>query len=425
MDSLMVKNLFDGKNIIVGITGSISAYKSLLLIRELHRLGAKVHPVLTPSAVHFVTPLSVSNLSKSQIIVDMFDMEVQRSGAWHIELAHLCDLMIVAPATATTIAKIANGICDNSLVTLATALPKHTPLLVAPAMDTSMWLNPATQRNVETLQNNGVIVIPPDYGELSSGYIGEGRLPTTQVLLDYIETYLYFKENGLEKATQLRNKFKRLNILVTAGPTYEKIDDVRFIGNFSSGKMGYALAAQSRILGAKVKLISGPTKIDMFHNIGVIPVTSAQEMYSKVMEYYDHSDVVVMASAVADFTPSEKFLGKFKKEKTKELVLKLKRTVDILGELGTKKQNQILVGFALEDSKTGLKNAWRKLLAKNCDMIVLNYFDKMYSGFDSDLNTITILGFANEDELFVADFPPMSKNLCSLVILEQIASLIN
>lgn len=418
------KDLFVGKNIIVGITGSISAYKSLFLIRELVRRGASVFPILTPSATHFVAPLSAGNLAKSSPIVDMFDPEIQRSGAWHINLVHQCDLMIIAPATATTIGKLAHGICDNSLVTLATALPSNVPLLVAPAMDTSMWENPATRRNVEILRNDGIVIIPPSYGELSSGHIGEGRLPETQVLLDYIEAYLFFKEIGLEREKELRNKLSDKSILVTAGPTYEKIDEVRFIGNFSSGKMGFALAVQSHILGAKVKLISGPTKIEMQHNVETIKVTSASEMYEAVMNHFPTSEIVFMASAVADFTPKEKFTGKFKKEFSKELMLKLTRTVDILGELGKHKQNQFLVGFALEDSANGLTNAWRKLVKKNCDMIVLNYFDKEQSGFGGDYNTITLIGFANETELFIDEFPPMSKNLCSLVILEKVASIL-
>ncbi|ROL56993.1 bifunctional phosphopantothenoylcysteine decarboxylase/phosphopantothenate--cysteine ligase CoaBC [Bacteroidetes/Chlorobi group bacterium Naka2016] len=418
-------NVFEGKKIILGITGSIAAYKSLLLIRELVRRGAIVYPVLTPTALHFVTPITVSNLARNEVIVDMFDSEIQRKGAWHIDLVHQCDLMIIAPATASTIGKIANGICDNALATLATALPKGIPLLVAPAMDSSMYENPTTQRNIEILKNDGVFIIPPSYGELSSGLFGEGRLPEIPALMDYIETYLYFKEIGLGKANEIRQRISNKKVLITAGPTYEKIDDVRFISNFSSGKMGFALAKQCQILGAQVKLISGPTHIELHHNIEMTKVTSAKEMFDEVAKHYSDVDIVFMASAVADFTPIEPFSGKFKKERAESLEIKLRRTVDILGFLGKEKKNQLLVGFALEDTANGLTNAWRKLIQKNCDMIVLNYFDKEKSGFGGNFNTMTLLGFASENELFIEDFPPMSKNLCALIILNKLASIIN
>jgi phosphopantothenoylcysteine decarboxylase/phosphopantothenate--cysteine ligase len=424
MDNQKAFNIFNKKKIIVGITGSIAAYKSLLLIRELTRKGANVFPVMTPSAANFVTPLSVSNLAKSQVAIDMFAPEVQRSGAWHIDLVSNADLMIIAPATATTIAKIANGICDNSLVTVATALPKDIPLIISPAMDTSMWENPITQRNVKILEEIGVVIIPPAVGELSSGHFGEGRLPEIPVLLDYIETCLFFKEIGKNHQSITKSKLKGKKVLLTAGPTIEKIDDVRFISNFSSGKMGLSLANKSHILGAQVTLIAGPTKLQTHHNIEVVKVESSSEMYEKVIEYYAKNDIVIMASAVADYTPASKFTGKVKKDTADELNIKLKRTKDILEELGKRKKSQFLVGFALEDSSTGLKNAWRKLVQKNCDMIVLNYFDKEHSGFGGDENTITLLGFESNDELFIHEYPPMDKNLCAMIILERISQML-
>ncbi len=425
MNKQAYKNIFEGKKILVGITGSIAAYKSLFLIRELCRCGAKVFPVLTPSATHFVTELTIANLSKNPVAVEMFDSNIQKHGAWHIDLVHQCDLMIIAPATASTIGKIANGICDSTLVTLATALPRNIPLLVSPAMDTTMWEHPATQNNIKKLKSMGIVIIPPSVGELSSGHFGEGRFPEVPVLLDYIETYLYFKEGKLDKLTKVKSKLNGKNILITSGPTYEKIDDVRYISNFSTGKMGHSLAIQSHILGANVNLISGPTKLDMLHNINITRIESAQDMYEKVLENFEKTDILIMASAVADFTPINKLTGKFKKESSEELILHLKKTIDILGKFGKmKKQKQILVGFALEESSTGLKNAWKKLLNKNCDIIALNYFDREFSGFADDFNTITLIGFENEDQMFIEEYPPLSKNICSVIILEKVISLI-
>lgn len=419
------KNIFFGKKIILGITGSIAAYKSLLLIRELQRKGAEIFPILTPAATNFVTPLSVSNLAKNQVAIDMFDPDLQKKGAWHIDLVHQADLMIIAPATASTIAKIANGICDNALVTLATALPGNIPLLVAPAMDTSMWINPTTQNNLRKLKNNGAIIIPPATGELSSGLIGEGRLPEVPAMVDYIETFLYFKETGLDNYKNLISRFSNKNILITSGPTFEKIDDIRYISNFSTGKMGFSLAIQAKILGANVNLISGPTSQELYHDINLSKIQSAQDLYDKVIENYTNSNIIIMASAVADFTPEQKIHGKFKKEEADELLLKLVRTKDILYEIGQlKKKSQILVGFALESSKSGFINAWKKLVHKNCDMIVLNYFDRPYSGFGENFNTVTTLHFENDSELVIEDLPTMSKNLCALVILEKISKLL-
>ncbi len=418
-------SIFESKNIVLGICGSIAAYKSLFLIRELKCRKANVFPVLTPAATNFITTLTVSNLSNNTIAVDMFDPDIQKKGAWHIDLVQSCDLMIIAPATASTIGKIANGICDNSLVTLATALPRTTPLLLAPAMDTSMLQNPVTQENIQKLEKLGFIVIPPAVGELSSGHYGEGRLPETEVLLDYIETYLYFKKFGLDKATQIKKKLTGKNFLVTAGPTCEKIDDVRFISNFSSGKMGYAIAAQANILGANVVLVSGPTKLEMHHKVETFRVISSAEMFDVVSQNFYNSDVVIMSAAVADWTPVEIFKGKLKKDKRETINLKLKKTTDILYKLGqNKKQTQILVGFALESKQNGLKNAWEKLRRKNCDIIVLNYFDEMQSGFGFDTNKITLIGFTNREEMYIEEYPLASKNICSLIILDKIAQLL-
>ncbi|MCX7879842.1 MAG: bifunctional phosphopantothenoylcysteine decarboxylase/phosphopantothenate--cysteine ligase CoaBC [Ignavibacteria bacterium] len=417
-------SIFNGKNIILGITGSIAAYKALLLIRELVKLGANVFPVLTPSATHFVTPLSAGNLSKQNVILDMFDINIQFGGAWHINLVHSCDMMVIAPCTASTLGKIANGICDNSLVTLATALTSDIPLLIAPAMDTSMYLNPSTQKNLTILQNNGAIIIPPDKGELSSGLVGEGRLPEIPVLLDYIETYLFLSKTEQNLANKLKTKLRNKKILITAGPTYEKIDDVRFIGNYSSGRMGYSLAAVGSILGADVHLVSGPTSLKMHHNVETSYVENSDDMYEIVVDSFPEVDIAILSAAVADFKPFEKIKGKIKKEKTEKLTLELIQTKDILKKLGTLKKNQILVGFALEEEDNGLKNAWRKMTSKGADMIVLNFLDKQESGFQTENNTITILNFQSDDVMNINTYETMSKNLCSVVIYSEISNLL-
>jgi len=423
MGQKTTNNVFSGKKIIVGITGSIAAYKALFLIRELVRMGAEVFPVLTPSATNFVTDLTASNLSRNTAIVDMFDRTYQNQGAWHINLVHKCDLMIIAPCSATTLGKIANGICDNALVTLATALPKQVPLLIAPAMDTSMWENQATQRNVKTLLEQGIVIIPPAKGELSSGLYGEGRLPDLPVLLDYIQTYLYLAEINPERKDNLL-KIKGKNILISAGPTQEKIDDVRFISNFSSGKMGYAIASSACSLGGNVTLVSGPSCLTVEHNLNFVKVVSADDMFRMLKDEFDKNRIVIMSSAVADFTPKIKTSGKIKKEKQKELILNLVKTPDILFELGKQKTNQILVGFALEESSVGLLNAWKKMRDKNCDLMVLNYLDRELSGFAGDFNTITILKFKSENEMNVNYYEPMEKSLCALKILEEIGELL-
>jgi phosphopantothenoylcysteine decarboxylase/phosphopantothenate--cysteine ligase len=418
-------NIFENKRILVGITGSIAAYKGLFLIRELVKKGAIVNVVMTPSATNFITPISAMNLSKNPVAIDMFNLESQTSGAWHIHLVQECDLMIIAPCTASTIGKIANGICDNSLVTLATALPKHKPLLIAPAMDFSMWLNSATQRNIRLLKEYGIVVIPPEEGELSSGLEGEGRLPETQVLLDYIETYLHLYS---EKEQQTLGKVQKINgkkVLITAGPTYERIDDVRFIGNFSSGKMGFAIAEVAAMFGANVTLIAGPTKLNPPSNVTYVPIESANEMYREVLNYFTKQDIIIMSAAVADFKPISNLKGKLKKESVGgRLKIELEQTEDILLAIGKrKKANQILVGFALEETRYSNQNALKKLQQKNCDILVLNFLDKPNSGFQSDLNTIVIYKQARKGSLEVETLPPMSKLRCGLEILRSVIEL--
>jgi phosphopantothenoylcysteine decarboxylase/phosphopantothenate--cysteine ligase len=473
---------FKGKKILLGVTGSIAAYKSPLLVRELIKAGAEVNVIMTPSSVNFVTPMVLSNLSRNPVWIEMFDESAQRGGAWHIQTAHECDAMIIAPASATTIGKLANGICDNALVTIATALPKNIPLLIAPAMDFTMLDNPATQKNIKQLSDWGYTIIPPDEGQLSSGLTGRGRLPDTKVLMDYIqqaiigtkkeftvnevsnnepslnqeiktddknqsndkqklkdalEKSVFNLQDGADKTKWqadlefelLKSKFnntelnilKNKKVIITAGPTIEKIDEVRFISNFSSGKMGYALAETCKNLGMNVTLISGKVNLEVPNGIKVINVISADEMYERTIELKNDYDIAILSAAVADYTPKNKFEGKIKKDSENfSLNLELEKTKDILSELGkAKKENQILVGFALE-FENEIENGWKKLKDKKCNFIVLNSVNKPDSGFGGDMNTITLLNDKGQRE----DFEPMSKISCSVVIMNSLSNYI-
>jgi len=464
-----MKKLLEKKKILVGITGSIAAYKTLFLIRDLVKYGADVHAILTPSAVNFVAPMTIANLTKNRVLIDMFDESSQSGGAWHIELVHSCDLMIIAPCSASTLGKIANGICDNALVTLAVALPKGIPMLIAPAMDYSMLLHPTTQRNIKQIESDGAVIIPPEEGELSSGLTGPGRLPDNEVLLqeifkalkienkksetksetpkdvkysienikDAVEKSAFTLEDAVEKDkwtaefefTKLRQELgledsfnlKGKKILITAGPTYEKIDDIRFIGNHSSGRMGFALAEAALMLGAEVYLVTGPVELTASEKVHRFDVTSAEEMYTKSVEIFEKTDIAILSAAVADFTPKITHEGKLKKSEIGEnYTIELIKTKDILAELSkTKKVNQKVVGFALE-SANEIENGWKKMKEKNCDMIVVNSANKPQSGFHGTDNTITILT-RNGSEL---PFPPMSKVVCSIEILKIAASLV-
>ena len=522
-------------NILIGISGSIAAYKSTLLVREIlkntaHGGNHDVRVVMTPSATRFIPALTLQNLSKNPVAVEMFDEASQSGGSWHIHLARWCDAMLIAPCSATTLGKLAHGICDTALATVALALPPKKPLLIAPAMDTEMWIHPATQRNCALLRSDGAYIIPPAEGELASGFVGAGRLPETDVLVNTLFAALgappfkrFEEKNVLERmndegqqtserrtfpqqaspqvpveafetynkrfdsfAAQLDpqapskpqppsdplndalgktvvnlqegaeagkfdaelelTKLKReqrgesasaksessvdvgavpfpfagKTVLITAGPTYEKIDDVRFIGNYSSGKMGFALAEEAARYGAKVTLVSGPVALEASPKVQRVDVESAREMFDEVMKRRAEADVVILAAAVADFTPMEKHDGKIKKEDTGDiLTLRLAKTPDILAAVGAvKSDTQIVVGFALE-ARNHLDNARKKLTAKRADMIVLNALGNPQSGFDVDENTITILTQSGAPR----DFPPMPKTECARVILREAASL--
>ncbi|MCU0423286.1 MAG: bifunctional phosphopantothenoylcysteine decarboxylase/phosphopantothenate--cysteine ligase CoaBC [Bacteroidia bacterium] len=369
--------MLKGKKILLGITGSIAAYKSAILVRLLVKAGAEVKVIMSESAGDFVTPLTLSTLSKHPVY---HSFVLNEQGEWtnHVELGLWADLFIIAPATANTIAKMANGICDNLL--LATYLSARCKVYVAPAMDLDMYAHPATQNTLKTLQGFGNIIIPPASGELASGLSGTGRMQEPEFIVAYLQ-------NTQTVSTALTGK----KVLVTAGPTYESIDPVRFIGNHSSGKMGIALAEMLVRHGAEVTLICGPTDIPVTEpQVKRIDVTSAEEMYQKTVKEFSKCTIAIMSAAVADYTPEKVSITKIKKSGD-ELHLKLRKTKDILAELGTRKtKKQFLVGFALETNNE-VEHAKQKLNKKNLDFIVLNSLKDSGAGFAHATNKISII----------------------------------
>lgn len=366
-----------GKHIILGITGSIAAYKAAILVRLLVKEGAEVKVVMTPLAKEFITPLTLATLSKNPILVDFFNPE---NGDWnsHVDLGLWADLYLIAPASANTIAKMANGVADNLLLT--TYLSAKCPVMVAPAMDLDMYNHPATQKNIRTIQGYGNIVIEAATGELASGLTGKGRMEEPEnILLSVIN----FFSKG--------NKFSNIKVLVTSGPTFEPIDPVRFIGNHSSGKMGTSIAESLAKQGADVIFITGPAKvIPTDSRIKVISVGTAKEMCSAVLEKFPSVDIAIMAAAVADYTPASVSKSKIKRV-SDDLTIKLQSTQDIAASLGKiKRKNQLLVGFALETDKE-FDNATKKLKSKNLDIIVLNSLKDKGAGFGYDTNKVTII----------------------------------
>lgn len=366
-----------GKNILLGVTGGIAAYKSANLTRLLVKQGANVKIVMTPAAKQFITPLTLATLSQNPILVDFFNPE---NGEWnsHVKLGIWADAMVVAPATANTIAKMANGIADNLLTT--SYLSAKCPVFVAPAMDLDMYAHPTTQRNIEALRSVGNIIVDAEDGELASGLNGKGRMAEPETIIGVVDDYF-------SKKQRLSGK----SILITAGPTYEKIDPVRFIGNYSSGKMGFALAEVAAREGANVTLVCGPTKLTIDNpNVNRIDVESAQQMYDACKKHFPKCDAAIMSAAVADYRPAKQCGQKMKKS-DKSFSLELEATPDIAKSLGEiKKPGQMLVGFALE-TENGLNNAKEKLQKKNLDFIVLNNANEKGAGFNSDTNHITII----------------------------------
>lgn len=375
--------MLQGKKIAVGVSGSIAAYKSAILIRLLVQEGAEVKVIMTESASWFISPLTLSTLSKNQVVESL-----STGGNWndHVGLGLWADLLLIAPATANTIAKMAQGICDNML--LATYLSSKCPVWIAPAMDLDMWSHAATQRNVALLENDSVVVLEPNSGELASGLIGQGRMKEPEEILDSLKLYFH-SYNDLVGTTAV----------VTAGPSYEAIDPVRFIGNRSSGKMGVAIAEELANRGAMVKLVLGPSQVNTNHpNIVTIQVESAQQMMEAVEKYQDECDVFVMSAAVADFKPESQANRKIKKS-SDTIDLRLVKTPDIASRVGTsKKQGQILIGFALETDNE-LENARTKRVKKNMDLIVLNSLKNKGSGFGYDTNQVTLISETTETEL--------------------------
>jgi len=369
--------MLTGKKIIVAVTGSIAAYKTAYLIRLLVQEHAEVKVVMTYASKDFITPLTLSTLSKNPVLCEPFEPQ---SGAWnsHVELGLWADMMLVAPVTANTLAKMSNGIADNYLLTVY--LSARCPIVFAPAMDLDMYNHPLTKSNILKLQSLGHTLIEPQTGELASGLSGAGRMEEPENILNFVIGH--FKR---------KNDLKGKKVLISAGPTHEAIDPVRYIGNHSSGKMGFALAQAAAARGAEVVLISGPTNMSVKHlSIHRVDVISAQQMYDACLKHFNKCDITIMAAAVADFTPEKPANQKIKK-KDSLLEIKLKPTKDILAEMGaTKKTDQILVGFALETDQE-LVNARNKLDNKKLDLIVLNSLKDVGAGFDKPTNKITIL----------------------------------
>tara|TARA_Y100000589_G_scaffold243537_1_gene231155 strand:- start:15061 stop:16263 length:1203 start_codon:yes stop_codon:yes gene_type:complete len=369
--------MLEGKKILIGVSGSIAAYKIAYLVRALKKLQAEVKVIMTTSASHFIGPLTLSTLSENPVYSNFYD---EGSGEWtnHVELGMWADLMLVAPASANTLSKMANGLCDNLLI--ATYLSAKCPVWFAPAMDLDMYKHPSTVKNIESLIQFGNRCVKPNYGELASGLIGKGRMEEPEEIVNLMSSYFLEKDD-----------FKGKKVVVTAGPTHESFDPVRFIGNNSSGKMGIAIADEFSFRGADVTLVCGPSSVECSSaTVNRINVTSASEMYDAVFSKKSDFDIAVMAAAVADYTPKETFKDKLKK-KEGDLSIKLIRTQDILKSLGhQKKPGQVLVGFAME-TENEFENATKKLESKNADFIVLNSLNDRGAGFKSDTNKVTFI----------------------------------
>ena len=391
-----------GKKILLGITGGIAAYKTPILVRLLKKAGAETKVVLTENAKEFVTPLSLSTVSENPVLSKFKDDDENWNN--HVELGLWCDLMLICPATANSLYKMANGNCDNLLI--ATYLSCKSKIFFAPAMDLDMYKHKSTKQSIEKLISFGNILIPPDSGELASGLVGEGRLPEPKSIVDFLIAHY-------SKNLPLKNK----KVLITAGPTLEPIDPVRFISNHSSGKMGYRLAEEAKRLGASVCLISGPSNETLNENsIDLVRVRTSDEMEKAVMSRFQNSDIVIMAAAISDYTPILYSDKKIKKESgSKDFSIDFKKTNDILFNLGKLKKNQLLIGFALENDNE-IENAKKKLKAKNLDIIILNSLNDEGAAFGHDTNKVTII----DDNLKVNHYDLKSKRFVAKDIFEYI-----
>ena len=411
-----------GKKIVLGISGGIAAYKSAYLLRLLIKEGAEVQVVMTPNGKEFITPATLAALSGKPVVWEFF---AANTGEWHshVDLGLWADLMIVAPATASTIAKMANGVADNMLIT--TYLSAKEPVMVAPAMDLDMYAHPTTQRNLDTLKRDGVIVLDSPQGELASGLSGKGRMMEPERILEEVKRF--FGENASEDMGVGRGKedFRGKKVLITAGPTHEKIDPVRFIGNHSSGKMGFAIAEELAARGAgEVVVVSGPVNVTPPTNpsIKTLRVETTEEMLEAVKKEYKTVDIAVFAAAVADYRPVDYCERKIKREEDEILTITLERNPDIALEMGKlKRRGQLNIGFALE-THDGQRNAAKKLAKKNLDAIVLNPAGEKDAGFNADTNRITILR-AGEDK--AQELPLMSKKDCAGRIADVISEMMN
>lgn len=397
--------MFKGKNIVLGVTGGIAAYKSVDLISRLKKRGADVSCIMTNSAQEFITPLTLRTISQNPVYYDMFS-EKRLASVEHIALADRADLFMVVPATANVIGKISCGIADDLLTT--TIMATKAPVLFAPAMNVNMYENPIVQENIERLKRLGYFFIEPEEGFLACGYEGKGRLAEPEVIID-------FAEELIVKEKPLAGK----KVLVTAGPTCESIDPVRYISNHSTGKMGIAIARQARLLGAEVVLVSGPASYRKTTGINIVNVQTALEMRDAVLGYYSDCNIVIKAAAVADYRPKHKANDKIKKQPG-DMSLELERNPDILAELGQKKENQILVGFAAE-TKDMLKYAAEKVKVKNLDFIVANDLTKPGAGFAGDTNMVTFI-FADGR---MKELPLLSKEETAREIIYETIKLLN
>ncbi len=399
-------NSLKGKKIILGITGSIAAYKSCYIIRGLIKLGAEVQVVITPSGKEFITPITLSALTGKPVISDFF---AQRDGSWnsHVDLGLWADAMLIAPASASTIGKIANGIADNILIT--TYLSAKAPVFIAPAMDLDMFAHPSTQKNLNALRSYGNFIIEPATGELASHLVGKGRMEEPEVIIQCLADYFAAKDGDLQGKT----------IMITAGPTYEKIDPVRFVGNYSTGKMGFSLADECASRGANVLLVTGPVQQKTkYGNIHRYDVESADQMYAVAVGLFEKSDAAILSAAVADFTIERPGAEKIKREGD-ELTLRLKPTKDIAAFLGrTKKSGQVVAGFALETTNEQ-QHAEDKLDRKNLDFIVLNSLNDKGAGFGYDTNKVSII-----DENGKTDYPLRTKSEVAKDIIDRLAVLL-
>ena len=395
-------SILSGKKILLGISGGIAAYKTPNLVRSFIKQGAEVKVVMTDSAKEFVTPLSLSTVSNNPVFSSFKSDE--DDGMWnnHVELGLWCDIMLICPATANTLFKMANGNCDNLLI--AVYLSCKSDVFFAPAMDLDMYKHNSTKESVKKLQSFGNILIPPAVGELASGLSGEGRLPEPEEVVEFIH-------NHYSVNLPLNGK----KVLISAGPTVEQLDPVRFISNHSSGKMGYSLAETALSLGGDVTLVSGPTnQIISSKKIHLINVKTGNEMYSNVLDNYEDADIVIMAAAVSDYKPKEFSQKKIKKD-NKEINIKFEKTTDILNELGKHKKNQFLVGFALENDNE-IINAKTKLKNKNLDLIVLNSLNDKGAGFGYDTNKVSLINKSDE----IVTFDLKEKSMVALDIFNYI-----